>query len=68
MACKNQAPAGKDYHITAGIYGSNGDKCKYSSYFATLEEAIKALDTPTVRNYPWVYLEHKGIVLDPQIR
>jgi len=66
MACK-PADTDKEYCVTAGIYGSN-DKCKYIACFATLGEAIKALSTPEVQSYPWVYLEHRGKILDPQIR
>ena len=68
MDSDKSAGAGKDYRVIAGTYRGKGNKCKYSAYFTTLREAIKALDTPEVRNYPWVYLEHKGIILDPQIR
>jgi len=55
-------PVPHNYHVVAGKYERDGDVCKYSSSFATLDEAITFLDT--VNDYPWSYIEYKGRVLD----
>ena len=50
------------FSVVAGKYDGDDLNCKYSSDFATLDEAIEVYDT--VSDFPWCYLQYKGRVLE----